>query len=252
MWRCSVERMHDDCGQPEGADELTGGSLEGNHQGRRRRRVLRSIDAVGVIGVSLLVLCSWLLPFVTRFDVVHNAISALALAQFGFLQTMSFVLGGIGTLFITLILRILVRTRTATVGTTLLTVAGLSLFAVAAFPTDVIGHPDEMFVKSGADLVHIVATLTGLTCGILGLFVFAAAFRRDLRWRSLVVWSVGLAACALGGLITRLLRIGDGLLERLIVTTIAAWLVTVGIAAWHIIGPFWPGSHRDRSGRDAG
>jgi Protein of unknown function (DUF998) len=203
-----------------------------------RRRLLRTSSVAGVVGIGSFVLCSWLLPLASRYGMVHNEISALASSRLGFLQTASFIAGSIGVLLISLVLWNLIgRTGAATTGTVLLMLAAANLGVIAAFPTDVIGHPNVLVVNSRQDLVHVIATLACLACGMAGSLVFAAVFRRTPRWRRLAGWTVVLFSCAVSGIVAWVLRIGDGLVERVIVTALAGWMITVAIRACQLLGP---------------
>ncbi len=200
------------------------------------RGTVRAAASVGAIGIALFVLCSWLLPFATRFGVSKNQISALVSGRFGYLQTAAFLAGAVGTLLVAMVLRLMIRRSAAsTIAVTLLVIAGGCLLLVAIFPTDITGHPNTFIYRDPGDIVHVASTLLGMTCSVIAVLAYGAIFRSTAAWQPLTGWSLLLAGCAVSGLVVRLLGYGDGLVERLIVTALAGWMIMAAVRASRLL-----------------
>ncbi|MGD9562542.1 MAG: DUF998 domain-containing protein [Pyrinomonadaceae bacterium] len=152
---------------------------------------LLSTLATFVIGTQVFNLASaWLLPVVSEFTIVGDNISELVLGQFGFVQTAAFVLIGLAALMLAYAIRRLTRGSLGSfTGSLLIAINSLGLFVVAAFPTDRIDAPADVWNSSPTGLVHIFASVVSLTATIAAMFILTFwTFRRDARWRRPFWW----------------------------------------------------------------
>jgi Protein of unknown function (DUF998) len=101
--------------------------------------------------------------------------------------------------------------------------------AVAALPTDRIDSTADVWSQSTTGWIHTLTALISFICVIVGMFVLTWTFARNAQWRSLVVWSSLLAGAALSLLLAQAEGPWVGLLQRLLVTAISAWLILVAL-----------------------
>jgi Protein of unknown function (DUF998) len=96
-------------------------------------------------------------------------------------------------------------------------------------PTDRIDSPTDVSSQSTMGWIHSLTALLSYLCVIVGMFILTWTFARDVRWRSLVVWSSLLAGAALSLLFVQAEGSWVGLMQRLLITAISGWLMMVAI-----------------------
>jgi hypothetical protein len=69
------------------------------------RNSLRLLALAAVVGQVVLMASALLLPLVSEFDLIGDTMSELVLGRFGWVQTIAFVVAGIGTLALAYALR---------------------------------------------------------------------------------------------------------------------------------------------------
>lgn len=190
-----------------------------------RKAEVRRLGTVGVVGVSFFAVVTVLLPLAQQpgHDVARSSISALALGSWGWLQAVAFVVLGVGTVAIALVLH---GSRLGRMGPAMVVVSGLLDLVIAVFPT-----APEGAAIGGAAAVHTIAATGSLVLMVLVMFVMARPFGRDAGWRRLagpsVAWGVSSAGVFLAVLATTGLF---GLAERLLVFGTCSWLALT--AGW--------------------
>lgn len=171
-----------------------------------------------------------LLPLVSEFSLISDNISELVLGRFGWVQTVAFIIAGIGTLALAYALRHLtIGLWGSGFGSLLVAVYGAGALVVAIFPTDRVNDPGDLASLSTTGVIHTGAALISFVCMIIAMFVLTRTFRLDDRWRPLTPWIVLLPAAALSLLFVQSEGPWVGLMQRLLVGVISVWMIIVAI-----------------------
>jgi hypothetical protein len=190
------------------------------------------LASVGIAGQAFLLAVAWLLPFLSGYHLVSDNISELALGRFGLLLTIAFLASGIGTLALSGVIRSSTTgERGSLTGSLLLAVYGAGAILAAIFPTNRVDSASDVWAQSTTGLIHIVVALVSFLSAVIGMFVLTRTFARVARWQSITRWSALLAASALALFFVQQEGPWVGLMQRLLVTAIAAWLIMVGLKA---------------------
>jgi hypothetical protein len=200
---------------------------------------LSLLTVLAIIGQVILLASAWLLPVVSEYSLVGDNISELVLGRYGFIQTVAFVIAGLGTLGLAFAIRQLtVGSWGSLIGSVFVAINGAGTFLVAFFPTDRIDSPADLESLSTTSMIHIALALVSFLSIIVGMFVLTWTFRRQARWRSFSPWSVLFAAGALSLLFVQTQGPLVGLMQRLLVATIAICLVLVALRVRSIAAPW--------------
>lgn len=201
-------------------------------------RKMRGLLCVLAVGGQLYLLASaWLLPIVSEYDLVGDNISELVLGRSGGVQALAFLVSGLAAFGLAYVLVRSTRGwRGSAFGSALLLVNGLGLIVAALVPTDRVDSPADLADLSPGGLVHVSAAALGLVSAVLAMFVWSLVFARDCTWRPVVTWSVLLAGGSLALLFAQSQGPLVGLMQRLLVTLVAAWMIMVAIRALTVHG----------------
>lgn len=190
---------------------------------------LATIGNMAIAGQVLLLASALLLPLVSEFSPVSDNISELVLGRFGFIQTIAFLIAGVTTLGLAYAIRHLTRgTWGSVVGPVLVGVYGLGAIVAAIFPTDRIDTPADVWSSSTTGLIHIGTSLISFVAMVVAMFILSRTFLLDPRWRSLFPWVVLQPGAALALMFVQQEGPRVGLMQRLMVGVIAAWIIAVG------------------------
>lgn len=204
--------------------------------GLQPRQSVANLAAVAIVGQIVLIASALLLPLVSGYSLVRDTISELALGRFGLVQTVAFLVAGIGTVGLAYAIRELTKgTWGSLAGSLLVGVYGLGALLIAFFPTDPVDNPGDMAALSTAGLIHVAASLVSFICMIVGMFVLSRTFLLAPPWRSLFPWTSLFPAAALSLLFAQSQGPWVGLTQRLMVGAIAAWIILVAIRARSIV-----------------
>jgi hypothetical protein len=188
------------------------------------------LAVLAIAGLLSLLASAWLLPFVSEFSLVGDNISELVLGRYGFVQTAAFLLSGCGILALAFALwHLTERSWGTSLGVLLIGVYGMGAILVGIFPTDRVDSQAGVWSQSPTGMIHAIVALISFICGILAMFVLAWALRRQRGWRSLALWSALLAGAALALFLGQNEGPRVGLLQRLLVTVISAWLILLAL-----------------------
>jgi hypothetical protein len=121
------------------------------------------------------------------------------------------------------------------VGSLLVGIYGVGAILVAIFPTDRIDSPDEVWSQSPLGMIHLIVSIVSFLCIIVGMFVLSGTFSRESRWRSLLPWSVFFPAVTVPLFVVQSEGPLVGLLQRLMVAVISAWLIMVALRVRSIV-----------------
>jgi hypothetical protein len=205
-------------------------SVGPSNEGWQHPQQLSLFAALTMIGQAALLASAWLLPFVSEYDLIGDNISELVLGRFGFIQTIAFVLAGLGTLALAYALWWLTPAkfgpRTATL---LVTVYGLGAILSAIFPTDRIDSPADLWNQSTTGMIHIAIALVSFPAIILAMFILAWTLRRVTQWGSFSIWTALLAVAALALFLMQGEGPRVGLMQRAMVTAISIWQILTAL-----------------------
>ena len=191
------------------------------------------IATAGIVGQVILLASAWLLPLVSESNIVNDTISELALGRYGLVLTLAFVLSGLGVLGLAYAIRQLTTGAWGSVaGSLLLAIYGVGAILSAFFPTDRIDSASDLAALSTTGMIHSTVALVSFVSAVAGMVILAWTFSKAARWRSLLPWAAVLATGGVSlmlGQIVEPLSPWAGLLQRLLVTIIAAWLIAAAL-----------------------
>jgi hypothetical protein len=191
-------------------------------------RRLRQLALFAVVSQAVFLASAWLLPLASEYRLVGDNISELVLGRFGWVQTVAFVISGIGIIGLAYaIYRLTSGARGSILGPLLIGIYGFGAVVVAIFPTDRIDSRADVYSQSVVGWIHGLTAFVCFLCVLVGMFVLTWTFSRLVRWRSLVVWSAILAGAALALMFVQREGPWVGLMQRLMTTFISVWLLLV-------------------------
>ena len=189
---------------------------------------LRQFALLAVVGQVVFLGSAWLLPLVSEYGLVGDNISELVLGRYGWVQTLTFVISGLGIVSLAYaIYRLTSGARGSILGPLLIGIYGFGAVVVAIFPTDRIDSRADVYSQSVFGWIHSLTAAVCFLCVVVGMFVLTWTFSRLVRWRALVVWSALLAGAALALLFVQMEGPWVGLMQRLLITAIGVWLLLV-------------------------
>jgi uncharacterized protein DUF998 len=202
----------------------------------QRSQSLSRLAALAIVGQLVLLASALLLPIWSEYSLIGDNISELALGRYGFVQTAAFVIAGLGTLGLAFAIRKLtVGSWGSLVGSLLVAVYGAGAILSAVFPTDRIDSQADMSSLSVTGTIHVGVAIASFVCVIVGMFVLTRTFAQENRWQSFSRWSVFFPAGALALIIVQQEGPLIGLLQRLLVAVISAWLILVAFRVHSIV-----------------
>jgi hypothetical protein len=190
---------------------------------------LSLLAVLAIAGQVVLLASAWLLPIVSEYSLIGDNISELVLGRYGFVQMAAFLVAGVGTLGLAFAIRELTEGVWGSLtGSLLIAVYGAGAILVAIFPTDPINSPADVWSQSTTGTIHSFVALVSFVCAVVGMFILTHwTFMRAARWRSLLPWLALLPAGAFSLIIGQTQGPHVGLLQRMLVTIISAWLILV-------------------------
>ena len=204
----------------------------------QRSQSLSRLAVLAIVGQLVLVAGALLLPIWSEYGLIGDNISELALGRYGFVQTAAFLIAGLGTLGLAFAIRKLtVGSWGSRVGSLLVAVYGAGAILSAIFPTDRIDSQTDMSALSTSGTIHIGVAIASFVCVIVGMFVLTRTFARTNSWRSFSRLSVFFPAGALALIIVQQEGPLIGLLQRLLVAVVSAWLILVAFRVHSIVTP---------------
>ena len=193
-------------------------------------RPLPQLAVLAVVGQLVLLASAWLLPAISEYHLVGDNISELAIGQYGFVQTLAFVISGLGVLALAYgIHRLTAGIRGSLLGSVFIGIYGVGALVVAIFPSDRIDSKADVWTQSTTGRIHSITAFVAYLSVITGMLVLTWTFARDMHWRSLVVGSALFAGAALAQLFVQSEGPWVGLMQRLMTTAISGWLILVAL-----------------------
>jgi len=191
----------------------------------------RLLGGTGVAGIAYLVVTFVFLHFVQwRLHPGEHFISEYVHGQFGWLVTVAFFVGGIGTLALALGLhRSLESGERVATSIALITSAGVSFIALGIFKIDPLLE-DGTTGYTPTGIAHLVATLVLFVSLIIGALTLRSVFAGDPRWRGLEPAALRLTLAMLVAPIVMFAvpQQAVGLAQRALVVVLLSWLAVIG------------------------
>jgi Protein of unknown function (DUF998) len=181
-----------------------------------------------IVGQLILLASAWLLPLASEYRLVGDNISELALGRYGLVQTVAFVISGLGVIGLAYAIRRLTAgSRGSVVGSLFIGIYGLGALVVAIFPTERIDSKADVWSQSTTGWIHTLTAFVAYLGVIAGMLVLTWTFARHADWRPLALGSALLAGAALALLFVQAEGPWVGLMQRLLITAISGWLILV-------------------------
>ena len=158
---------------------------------------LRQFALLAVVGQIVLLGSAWLMPLASEYGLVGDNISELVLGRYGWVQTLTFVISGLGIIGLAYaIYRLTSGARGSRLGPLLIGIYGFGAVVVAIFPTDRIDSRADVYSQSVFGWIHSLTAAVCFLCVVVGMFV-----QMEGPW--------------------------VGFLHRLLITAIGGWLLLV-------------------------
>jgi len=177
-------------------------------------RVLGLAGMIGIVYFGLTIAALHLEP--TGYDPVRQAVSDYAVGPFGKVMAIGFFVGGLGLVSLSLsLLMSEVASRTFKLGAAFLLIAGLALFSVGSFPTDIEGA-----VTTFHGTMHSALSQLVFSFGPIGLLLISLSYGKKWFLATLVVYAITGAFLALN--LSRAMGM-TGLSERFFILFLLSW-----------------------------
>lgn len=190
---------------------------------------LSQLAWLAILGQVILLASAWLLPSISEYGLLGDHISELALGQGGAIQTVAFLIAGLGTLALAVAIRQRTQGTRGLIGSLLIGVYGAGAIGSAIFPTDRIDSSADLSNLSATGTVHVAVAVVSFISILVAMFLLTWTFMRQPRWQPASWWSMFFPASALSLLIVQQEGPLIGLLQRMLVTVISAWLILVAV-----------------------
>jgi hypothetical protein len=212
------------------ASHLTEGTEPKNSQWLAR------FASLAIVGQGILFASAWLLPIVSEYSLVGDNMSELVLGRYGFIQTVAFLVAGVGTLGLAYAIRQLTKgTWGSLVGPLLVGLYGLGAILVAIFPTDRVDTAADVWTQSTLGMIHVFVAMFSFLGMIIGMFILTRTFALLPAWRPLTRLLVYIQVVALALFIVQGEGPLVGLLQRLLVAVISGWIILVALRVRKIV-----------------
>jgi hypothetical protein len=183
---------------------------------------------LAVLGQTALLLTAWVVPAVSRSRLLSGNLRDMFLGQYGLLQNLAFVLAGLGAIGFAFVIRALTAGSVASwVGSLCLGAYGAGAILSAFLPAEQVLTPAGVWVAVGDGRFSVLLALGSLTSAVVGMLALTWRFARIEGWRHVATPSGLLASGALALLFAQTSGPWLGLMQRLLVSVIAAWLVLI-------------------------
>ncbi|MFC1934462.1 DUF998 domain-containing protein [Chloroflexota bacterium] len=198
-----------------------------------KRWQLNIISVSAIAGLVALLVMGLVEILLVLRDVGYNpvveSISSLGLRSLGWLQTISFLLGGLLIEVFTIGLYLDVRRNiTSQLSAGILVFFGFGLLLIAAFKTQPAGAPQSI-----EGLIHSATARTVFLLFPLVCFLLVPSLRADNRWKNLFVYNI--VAGALGAIFVVIWLVFStrinwfGLYERILFANATIWLGVMAV-----------------------
>jgi hypothetical protein len=207
--------------------------------GQQRRADVAKLAEAGIAGIlGFVTLVASLHVIDPDRDPISITVSEYVLGPYGWLLSFAALAFGLGVLALTTAIAATLPSPRPRTGLTLLTLAGLGMVVVGAFPTDPIDPTDPRFVTASG-MIHAAAGILAFTCFALAgplLTRPTVNATSTTRLKGLtflppagyaLFWATGILDNQLGGLLDN--RSATGLGERLMAVTFVIWLIAAAL-----------------------
>jgi hypothetical protein len=191
--------------------------LRVNATSRRRTRAFPTVALTGMIYFGLTVVALHFLP--TGYNPMTQAVSDYGVGPYAVWMDLAFFAFGIGIVALAISLaRFALSSRLGRVGVLLLSIAGVCIFTVGFFPTDLEGAP-----LTATGVVHVNLSALAFIALVLGTLILSQSFRRSEVLRGFYKSSMVLSVIVTVAFVIVVIRL-SGLTERAFILAFYSWL----------------------------
>ncbi|MFZ1721473.1 MAG: DUF998 domain-containing protein [Microgenomates group bacterium] len=200
------------------------------------------LGLAGIAGVSIYFIIFIFLGLVQPgYNHFHDTVSALVLGEFGFIQTINFIILASSFFFVGLgVGGSMYKHKINQVSLTFILFAFVLLIA-AIFPTNDLRHPSDFPASSPSlgGVIHFFGSLSLVLCAPLMLYSLFRGMRQSKYWKSLIPYTavVLIISFVFGGVWFLLLDnvlffAWKGFFQKLLITNVLIWM---GVLSWKIV-----------------
>ena len=181
------------------------------------------LAAIALVGISYLGFTTLVLHFEpTRYDPIWQVVSDYAVGCFAFEMELGFFAGGVGLVALALAISVAnPGRRVFKVGSSLLFIAGLCLFVVGAFPTDIEGAAITLH-----GTIHGILSQFVFILGPIGILLISYGYGRRSFWPILITF---IAAGIFFAADMALSLNATGLAERIFILVLLSWEFVISL-----------------------
>lgn len=184
-----------------------------------RNKAIGLAALVGTAYFILVVLVLHLEP--TGYDPLTNAVSDYAVGPFALQMQSAFFAGGVGLSCLGVASYLVRGSRREAYGSALILIAGLSLFLVGAFPTDIEGTPTTFHGS-----MHVALSAVVFIASPAGMLLDSSGMGRKWLWATSAAMALAfLSAFAVSALALN----ASGLSERLYIGVLVGWWLLASV-----------------------
>jgi hypothetical membrane protein len=197
-----------------------------------RLPVLARVTLLGiVVYVALDVVLAFLPP---HYSVIHQPESDYGVGPYGYLMGINFIVRGVFSLSLVVVLWTAFPSRAMRIGAALLGLWAVASMVLAVFPTDVEGA-----AVTAHGRLHVLFALVAFLAVLIGEIVLSQSRREDPHWQRVIAAPRALAWLALPANLWMVVALGKhtaesgtaGLAERVFLGLVIAWM---GLVAYRL------------------
>ncbi|MGH2449454.1 MAG: DUF998 domain-containing protein [Chloroflexota bacterium] len=187
--------------------------------------LLCRLAIAGIVLYVILDVVAQLLP--PHYSPIRQAESDLAVGPYGWIMTVNFVVRGLFSAAILIVLRRCLQVRHASLGLALLGVWMIAAFVLALFPTDLVGE------HSVHGIIHLVVALLAFVSVTVAVELLSRSLADSPLWHTVGTRAAWIAHLVVAAFVVEILtskihRI-SGLTERLFLASVLLWLAVVAV-----------------------
>jgi hypothetical membrane protein len=197
--------------------------------------VLGCLVSVALLGIGVYVALDVVLGFLPpHYSVLHQPESDYGVGPYGYLMGINFIVRGVLSLALVVVLWAVFPARAMRTGAALLGLWAVASMLLTVFPTDVEGA-----AVTAHGRLHVLVALVAFLAVLIGELVLSHSGRGDTRWQRVIAAPRAVAWLALPALLWLVGALGQhtaekgtaGLAERLFLGLVMAWM---GLVAYRL------------------
>lgn len=187
---------------------------------------------LAVVGQMFFLGSIWILPSLSRQDLMSGLLGQLVLGRYGYVQTAAYLVSGTGVLALILPLRLHLAPRLSrSVGVMLVATYGIGLIAGGILqPVSGDGSADWLAWLSIGPLHYKLGTMCAYAM-LVGMFMLTWAFSFEPGWEGATLVSAFLTGASLTFLVVQADMPFIGILQRSHAMVVGLWVIVVALNA---------------------